>query len=118
MLKEKDTIQIARALVDALENKKAEDIVLMDLQGVASFTDYFVICSGTSDRMLRSLVREANDAMVKNHNLKGKDIGSASNGWIAVDYGDIVLNIFSPQQREYYQLEELWSSGKTLLRVK
>jgi ribosome-associated protein len=105
-------------LVDALEDKKAEDIVLLDLQGVASFTDYFVICSGTSDRMLRSLVRGANDAMIKDHDLKGKIIGSASNGWIAVDFGDIVMHAFSPQQRDFYQLEELWSSGKTLLRVK
>jgi len=118
MLKEKDIIQIARDLVDALEDKKAEDIVLMDLQGIAFFTDYFVICSGTSDRMLRSLVKAANDAMSKQYELKGKIIGSASNGWIAVDYDDIVLHVFSPQQREFYQLEELWSAGKTLLRVK
>jgi ribosome-associated protein len=118
MLNEKNVIQIARDLVDALEDKKAEDIVLMDLQGVAIFTDYFVICSGTSDRMLRSLVRAANDAMAKMHDIKGKVIGSSSNGWIAVDFGDIVLHVFSPQQRDFYQLEELWSSGKTLLRVK
>ncbi|MDK2979929.1 MAG: ribosome-associated protein [Chloroflexota bacterium] len=118
MLKEKDTIQIARDLVDALEDKKAEDIVLMDLQGVTVFTDYFVICSGTSDRMLRSLVRAANDAMAKDHGMKGKIAGSASNGWIAVDFDDIVLHVFSPQQREFYQLEELWSEAKTLLRVK
>ena len=102
----------------ALEDKKAEDIVLIDLQGVVIFTDYFVICSGTSDRMIRSLVRAANDAMLESHGMKGKIYGSASNGWIAVDFGDIVLHVFSPQQRDYYQLEELWSSGKTLLRVK
>lgn len=105
-------------MVSALEDKKAEDIVLMDLQGVADFTDYFVICSGTSDRMLRSLVHAANDAMAKSHGKKGRVIGASSNGWIAVDFGDIVLHVFSPQQRNYYQLEELWSNGKTLLRVK
>ena len=104
--------------MNALEDKKAEDIVLIDLRGIAIFTDYFVICSGTSDRMLKSLVRAANDAMAKTGNTKGKPIGSASNGWIAVDYDDIVLHVFSPQQRTYYQLEELWSNGKTLLRVK
>lgn len=118
MLKELDTIQIARSLVSALEDKKAEDIVLIDLQGVAILTDYFVICSGTSDRMIRSLVHAANDAMAESYGLKGKIVGSPSNGWIAVDFGDIVLHVFSPQQRSYYQLEELWSSGKTLLKVK
>ena len=85
---------------------------------MAIFTDYFIICSGTSDRMLRSLVRAANDAMAKIDAMKGKVIGSASNGWIAVDFNSIVLHIFSPQQRQFYDLEELWSSGKTLLRVK
>lgn len=113
-----DTIQVARDLVSALEEKKAEDIVLIDLQGVAIFTDYFIICSGTSDRMIRSLVRAANDAMALSNSMKGKILGSASNGWIAVDFGGIVLHVFSPQQREHYQLEELWSGGKTLLRVK
>jgi ribosome-associated protein len=91
---------------------------LIDLQGVAVFTDYFVICSGSSDRMIRSLVRAAHDAMAQLHDLKGKIIGSPDNGWVAVDFGDIVLHVFSPQQRSYYQLEELWSNGKTLLRVK
>ena len=105
-------------MVNALEDKKAEDIVLIDIQGIAIFTDYFVICSGTSDRMLRSLVRAANDSMAENYGAKGKVIGSAGNGWIAVDFGDIVLHLFSPQQRKYYQLEELWANGKTLLRIK
>lgn len=68
--------------------------------------------------MLRGIVRAANDEMTKSHETKRKAIGSASNGWIAVDFGDIVLHIFSPQQRQFYQLEELWSSGKTLLKVK
>jgi len=68
--------------------------------------------------MIRSLVRAANEAMQTKHSIKGKNIGTPSNGWIAVDYGSIVLHIFAPQQRNFYQLEDLWSSGKTLLRVK
>lgn len=101
-----------------MEDKKAEDIILIDLQGIAIFTDYFVICSGNSERMIRSLVKAADETMQVKHKVKGKNIGSPSNGWTAVDYGSIVLHIFSPQQRSYYQLEELWSSGKMLLRVK
>ena len=68
--------------------------------------------------MLKSLVRAANDVISKTENTKGKPIGSASNGWIAMDFGEIVLHVFSPQQRLFYQLEELWANGKTLLRVK
>lgn len=68
--------------------------------------------------MLRSLVRAANDVMLSMFGLRGRVMGSPANGWIAVDYTDIVLHIFSPDQREYYQLEDLWSNGKILLKVK
>lgn len=68
--------------------------------------------------MLRSLVKAANDAMQSKIKGKGRVMGEPSNGWIAVDYIDIVLHIFSPEQRDFYQLEELWSNGKVLLKVK
>jgi len=108
----------AHELVAALEDKKAEDIVLLDIREVALFTDYFVICSGTSERMLRSLVKSATDSMQAKFGLKGRVMGSPSNGWIAIDFMDIVVHIFSPKQRAYYQLEELWSQGKVLLKIK
>ena len=101
----------------ALEEKKAENIILLDLQGIAIFTDYFVLCSGTSDRMLRSILKTAKEAMQTKFDLKGKIEGNPSNGWIAVDFGNFVLHIFSPEQRKFYNLEELWAEGKTLLHV-
>ncbi len=108
---------MARALVHALEEKKAENIVLLDLRGIAVFTDYFVLCSGTSDRMLRSLLKAGKEALQVAFDLKGKIEGNPSNGWIAVDFGNLVLHIFSPDQRSFYDLEELWAEGKTLLHV-
>jgi len=108
---------MARALVHALEEKKAENIVLLDLRGIAVFTDYFVLCSGTSDRMLRSLLKAGKEALQVEFDLKGKIEGNPSNGWIAVDFGNLVLHIFSPDQRSFYDLEELWAEGKTLLHV-
>lgn len=108
---------MARALVHALEEKKAENIVLLDLRGIAVFTDYFVLCSGTSDRMLRSLLKAGKEALQVEFDLKGKIEGNPSNGWIAVDFGNLVLHIFSPDQRSFYNLEELWAEGKTLLHV-
>jgi ribosome-associated protein len=105
-------------LVRALEDKKAEDIVLLDLRGIAIFTDFFVICSGTSDRMLRSLLNTAKESMHDLFDLKGKIQGIPSNGWIVVDYGNFVLHLFSPEQRNFYLLEELWAEGKILLRIK
>ena len=118
MLELENVLEQARELVTALEDKKAEDIILLDIHEVALFTDYFVICSGTSERMLRSLINEANDAMQSKYQLKGRVMGAPSNGWIAVDFTNIVLHVFSPEQRDYYQLEELWSNGKVLLKVK
>ncbi len=101
----------------ALEEKKAENIVLLDLRDIAVFTDYFVLCSGTSDRMLRSILKTAREALQVGFNLKGRIEGNPGNGWIAVDFGNLVLHIFSPEQRGFYNLEDLWAEGKTLLHV-
>ena len=101
-----------------MEEKKAEDIILLDLREIAIFTDFFIICSGTSDRMIRSLERTAIDTMNSRYGFKGRVEGNSSNGWIAIDFKDIVLHIFSPAQRQNYKLEDLWADSKVLLRVK
>lgn len=103
--------------MDALEEKKGEDILLLDLKDIVSFTDYFVICNGTSDRMLDALADTVLDSMREHHKKKGRKEGEARDGWLVVDYGDVVLHIFSPDQRNYYKLEELWMEGKVLVRL-
>ena len=100
-----------------MENKKGEDIILIDLQGIAIFADYFVICSGSTDRMIQALVDSAIDQVKKEFRINARIEGQAEDGWMLVDYGDIILHIFSPQRRDYYRLEELWSDGKVLLHV-
>jgi ribosome-associated protein len=90
---------------------------LLDLKEIASFTDYFVLCNGTSDRMLDALAKTVIDEMRSQHKKKGRLEGEARDGWLVVDYGDVVVHLFSPDQRDYYQLEELWNEGKVLLRV-
>jgi ribosome-associated protein len=100
-----------------LENKKGENIVLIDLQGIAIFADYFVICSGTTDRMIQALVDAAIDQVKKEYDINARVEGQSEDGWMLVDYGEIILHIFSPQRRDYYRLEELWSIGKVLLHV-
>ena len=100
-----------------MENKKGVDIILIDLQDIAIFTDYFVICSGSTDRMIQALVDSAIDEVKKEFRINVRVEGQAEDGWMLVDYGDIILHIFSPQRRDYYRLEELWSDGKVLLHV-
>ncbi|HZW03348.1 MAG TPA: ribosome silencing factor [Anaerolineaceae bacterium] len=110
-------MQIARGIVDALEDKKAEDILLIDLQGVASFADYFIITTGTSDRMLNSLAKSVIEKAKTDYELRGTAEGQPEYGWVVVDLGDIIVHLFSPEQRDYYQLEELWQEGRVLLRL-
>ncbi len=103
-------------MVDVLEEKIAEDILLLDIHEIASFTDFFIICSGSSDRLIDSLAKAVAEAA---HEMKqvAKIQGRAYTGWVVADLGDIVVHIFSPDQRDYYQLEQLWERGKVLVHV-
>jgi ribosome-associated protein len=103
--------------VNALEDKKGENILLLDIQGLATFADYFVLCSGTSDRMLKALADAALEQVKKLHQLPGRVEGEAQDGWVLVDFGDVILHLFSPDRRNYYRLEELWNQGKVLLHL-
>ena len=91
--------------------------MLLDIKDIASFTDYFVICNGTSDRMLDALAKGVMEALKKKIKKKSRVEGKSPDGWLVLDYGDVVVHLFSPDQREYYDLEELWSDGKVLLKV-
>jgi len=103
--------------VNTLEDKKGEDILLLDIQDIASFTSYFILCTGTSDRMLDALADAVLDKTRTEHKVKGRREGSADGGWLVLDYGSIVIHLFAPDRREYYRLEELWSKGKILLHL-
>ena len=94
-----------------------EDIILLDVRDVSPFTDFFVICSGNSERQLKALV-EAVHGMCKEvgiypHHIEGEPLS----GWVLMDYVDVIVHLFAPELRAYYDLEELWHQGKTLLRI-
>jgi ribosome-associated protein len=108
---------MARTIVTSLEDKKGEDILLLDIHEISDFADYFVICSGTSDRMLQGLADGVLEQVRKQYNIRGRIEGSPQDGWVLVDYIDVVLHLFSPERRDYYRLEELWGRGKVLLRL-
>lgn len=83
-----------------------------------SFTDYFVICTGTSDRQLEALAEAVDMAARKKHRLKApRTQGHAAGGWLLVDFGDVIVHIFSTEQRHRYRLEEFWSAAKIVLRI-
>jgi ribosome-associated protein len=105
------------ALIATLEDKKGEDILLLDIHEVSDFADYFIICSGSSDRMLESLAKSVLEKAKMEFHLSGRKEGGPGSGWLVIDLTNIVIHLFSPDQRKYYQLEELWSKGKILLRL-
>ena len=101
----------------SLEAKKGEDILLLDIKDVASFTDYFVLCTGTSDRMVDALADFTMETVGEKHQKRGRKQGEPREGWVVVDYGDVVVHLFSPDQRAYYGLEELWQDGKVVIKL-
>jgi ribosome-associated protein len=113
-----DALKLAQKVIDILEDKKGEDILLLDIQEISTFTDYFVICSGPSERTLRALSDEVQKKLKHDQHRQAMSVeGDPEGGWILVDYGDVILHIFSPAVRAYYQLEELWGDGQVLVRI-
>ena len=104
--------------MDTLEDKKAENIILLDLQGQCVFTDFFVVCTGTSERQVRALVEALEETARKKYQLKSPRVeGRAGGGWVLVDFGSVIVHTFSSEQRQRYKLEELWREGKVILRI-
>ena len=92
--------------------------MLLDVQGHSLFTDYFVICTGTSERQLQALVDAVAETARKTHRLKSPRIeGHAAHGWVLVDCRDVIVHAFSKDKRKRYKLEELWHAGKIILRI-
>ena len=100
-----------------MEEKKGEDLVLIDISELSVFADYFIICSGTSDRMLNALADSVEEFIHSHYQWTIRTEGEPREGWILIDAGDIIIHIFSPERRNYYQLEDLWSKGKILLHL-
>jgi ribosome-associated protein len=110
-------LDVARVAVEAAEDKKAADIVLLDVTGLTSIADYFVICSGGSERQLaaiaEAIAERVADLGVKPYAREG----SALSHWVLVDLGSVIVHVFAPPERDFYQLERLWSEAKTVIRV-
>jgi ribosome-associated protein len=98
--------------VRAAESKKATDIRVLDLTGLTSFTDYFVICTGSNARQVQAISDEINLQLKDRGELPLNVEGYEQAEWILADYGDFLVHIFSPKARAYYDLERLWRGAK------
>jgi ribosome-associated protein len=103
--------------VEAAADKQAVDIVLLDARKVCSFADYFVICSGESDRQISAIYDEIGHRLKQAGILPHHHEGTIDSGWLLLDYGDTIVHIFAPFERGFYQLDELWGQATPVLRI-
>ena len=102
------------AAVHALSERKAEDLVILDLRGRVPFADFFVICHGTSDRQVRSLAEAVEGEVRERTGSRPRREGELGAEWVLLDYGDLLVHVFSESAREYYRLDRLWSDAPRL----
>jgi len=106
--------EVLKIAVKALDDKKAIDVVVMDISAVASFADYFLLCSGDSSRQIHAIADEVAAKLAAQGYRSAHVEGYTNAEWILLDYGDLVIHIFSKKARAYYDLERLWRDAKTL----
>ena len=103
--------------METASDKQAEDIVTLDARQVCSYADYFVICSGDSERQVEAIWQEIRRVLkqdgVSSHHCEG----TSDSGWVLLDFGEVIVHIFSPKQRDYYQLDDLWDKATPIIRV-
>lgn len=107
-----DDLQLARACAEFADDKKAENIRILDLRGLSPVTDWLVLCSALSAPQLRAVRDHIEDEMKEHHRERPlyRD-GNYESQWMILDYGNVVVHVLSPEKREYYALEELWGDA-------
>ena len=90
---------------------------MLDIRHICSFADYFVICSGDSNRQLEAISEEISKTLKHEGTMPHHSEGTADSGWILIDFGGVIVHLFSAQQREYYQLDELWNEATPVIRI-
>lgn len=112
-----ETLDLARQAVDAALDKKAADIVLLDIHELSIIADYFIICTGSNPRQINAIGEALDAALSKDGLPLLHREGNPDSGWVLLDFGDIICHVFAPMEREFYQLERLWAAAPRLLYV-
>lgn len=112
-----EPIDLARKIVDTLTDKKGQDILLLDIGVISVLADYFVICSGTSDRQLRALLSSVREDTKKDQVPPLSIEGEPASGWVLMDYGAVIVHLFAPEMRIFYDLEELWKEARIVVHI-
>ena len=114
---ELEAAEAARLVVDVASEQQAADILLLDMRDLCDFTDYFIILTGESRRQMQALLEDVDRALEEVGRRVHHREGSADGGWVLLDFGDLIVHVFGPEEREFYQLERLWSQAPVVFRV-
>jgi len=109
-----DSKQIAALIAEYADNKKAEDIKVLDIRDLTTMADYFVICHGNSHPQMKAISEEIEDKLKEKGLYPGGREGKDGAYWILMDYGDVIVHIFNRESREFYGIEHLWADAKVL----
>lgn len=107
---------LALLAADAADDKKAEDIDVLDVRGLTVIADYFVLCSANSDKQVRAVARAVEDRLAEKGIEPQRMAGMNDANWVLIDYADVIVHVFKKREREYYDLERLWSDAEKILR--
>ncbi|MBI5876839.1 MAG: ribosome silencing factor [Chloroflexi bacterium] len=110
-------LDFAHRALDAVQDKKAVQISLLDVQAVSMFTDYFLLCNGESDRQITAIVDAVDDSLSKLGRRRLGLEGTPESGWVLLDFGDLMIHVFTPERRTYYKLDELWKDAQTVVKI-
>ncbi|MDD6504983.1 MAG: ribosome silencing factor [Lachnospiraceae bacterium] len=109
-----ETLELVKKAVAALEDKKAEDVTVIDISGVSTIADYFIIANASNQNQLTAMQDAVDEAMYK-EGVHAKQIeGNRSSTWILMDYQDVIVHLFSKEDRLFYDLERIWRDGKVI----
>lgn len=110
-----ESINLAQHVVKAADDKKAQDIKILDLKEVSPITDYFMICTGSSSTQTKAIADNIEEEIEKKQGIRIlRKEGYQQGNWILLDYGSVVAHIFKPEEREFYNIERLWGDARQL----
>ena len=110
-------VESARMVVDVASEKLASDIVMLDLNGVSDFTDYFVILTVESSRQMRSVAEDIEESLTEAGARLHHVEGTRNSGWMLMDFGDVIVHIMGPEERDFYRIEAAWSEAQEIVRI-
>ncbi|OEF96255.1 ribosome silencing factor [Desulfuribacillus alkaliarsenatis] len=108
-------LQTVEVITKLLDEKKAEDMVVLNIEGLSVIADYFIVCTGRSVTQVKSLADHVEDTLKQKHNIMAKGIEGTQEGkWVLLDYGDIIVHVFRQEEREFYNLERIWADARQI----